>query len=184
MDLREVVPHYGGRPVCRPLTFALEPGDRVALTGGNGCGKSTLLKLLMGQEISWDGTFTHLPGLSISYVPQDTSNLRGSLHDFVRERNADETLLLAILRKLDFPRVQFEKDMANWSAGQKKKALIARSLCESAHLYLWDEPLNYLDVWSRMQIEQLLLAFQPTLLFVEHDETFRQTVATRQIELL
>ena len=61
---------------------------------------------------------------------------------------------------------------------------IARSLCESAHLYLWDEPLNYLDVWSRMQIEQLLLAFQPTLLFVEHDETFRQTVATRQIELL
>lgn len=55
---------------ARPLTFALEPGDRVALTGGNGCGKSTLLKLLMGQEISWDGTFTHLPGLSISYVPK------------------------------------------------------------------------------------------------------------------
>ncbi|MEI3361946.1 MAG: ATP-binding cassette domain-containing protein [Oscillospiraceae bacterium] len=70
LDLREVVPHYGGRPVCRPLTFALEPGDRVALTGGNGCGKSTLLKLLMGQEISWDGTFTHLPGLSIPMFPK------------------------------------------------------------------------------------------------------------------
>lgn len=62
LDLREVVPHYGGRPVCRPLTFALEPGDRVALTGGNGCGKSTLLKLLMGQEISWDGHVHASPG--------------------------------------------------------------------------------------------------------------------------
>ena len=165
--------------MCCPLTFALEPGDRVALTGGNGCGKSTLLKLLMGQEISWDGTFTHLPGLSISYVPQDTSNLRGSLHDFVRERNADETLLLAILRKLDFPRVQFEKDMANWSAGQKKKALIACSLCESAHLYLWDEPLNYVDVYSRIQIEELILKFQPTMVFVEHDAEFADRVADR-----
>ena len=169
--------------VCAAIAHYRKERDVVVMGMAN-AGKSTLLKLLMGQEISWDGTFTHLPGLSISYVPQDTSNLRGSLHDFVRERNADETLLLAILRKLDFPRVQFEKDMANWSAGQKKKALIACSLCESAHLYLWDEPLNYLDVWSRMQIEQLLLAFQPTLLFVEHDETFRQTVATRQIELL
>ena len=184
VTLKALRKRFGEKTVLDIRSGEIEHGSRTAIIGPNGAGKSTLLKLLMGQEISWDGTFTHLPGLSISYVPQDTSNLRGSLHDFVRERNADETLLLAILRKLDFPRVQFEKDMANWSAGQKKKALIACSLCESAHLYLWDEPLNYLDVWSRMQIEQLLLAFQPTLLFVEHDETFRQTVATRQIELL
>lgn len=95
----------------------------------------------------------------------------------------DLTLLLAILRKLDFPRAQFEKDMADWSAGQKKKALIARSLCESAHLYLWDEPLNYLDVWSRMQVENLLLEFQPTLLFVEHDEAFRRRIATAVVDV-
>ncbi len=95
----------------------------------------------------------------------------------------DETLLLAILRKLDFSRAQFEKDMANWSAGQRKKAPIARSLCESAHLYLWDEPLNYVDVWSRMQIEELLLAFQPTMLFVEHDGAFRRKIATGVVTL-
>ena len=73
--------------------------------------------------------------------------------------------------------------MEDWSAGQRKKVLIARSLCESAHLYIWDEPLNYIDVWSRMQIEELLLAFQPTMLFVEHDETFRQGVATETITI-
>ena len=95
----------------------------------------------------------------------------------------DEALVLSILRKLDFPREQFEKDMADWSQGQKKKALIARSLCESAHLYIWDEPLNYLDVWSRMQVEELLLNVQPTMVFVEHDGAFRKKIATRTIEI-
>lgn len=122
-------------------------------------------------------------GLVLSYVPQDTAHLRGSLTDYARESDVDRTLLLAILRKLDFPREQFEKDMADWSAGQKKKALIARSLCQSAHLYLWDEPLNYIDVWSRMQIEELLLAYRPTMLLVEHDSAFQRKIATKTIRL-
>ena len=141
------------------------------------------MKLLCGQDISCTGTLTRLSGLTVSYVPQDTSHLRGSLRDYARESGVDETLLLAILRKLDFPRAQFEKDMADWSQGQKKKALIARSLCESAHLYIWDEPLNYLDVWSRIQVEELLLNFQPTMVFVEHDGAFRRKAATRELEL-
>lgn len=61
--------------------------------------------------------------------------------------------------------------------------LLARSLCEQAHLYLWDEPLNYIDVFSRMQIEQLLTACQPTLLFVEHDRTFCDKIATETVRL-
>ena len=73
--------------------------------------------------------------------------------------------------------------MTDYSAGQKKKVLLARSLCEQAHLYLWDEPLNYIDVFSRMQIEQLLTACQPTLLFVEHDRTFCDKIATETVRL-
>ena len=73
--------------------------------------------------------------------------------------------------------------MADYSAGQKKKVLLARSLCESAHLYLWDEPLNYIDVLSRMQIEQLLLDYRPTMLFVEHDAGFCRRIATKTIRL-
>lgn len=184
LDLSDVSLFYGEKRVCGPLTFSLEPGDRIALNGGNGSGKSTLLKMLCGEKgMTSTGTLTRLSGLTISYVPQDTTHLRGSLRDYARESGVDETLLLAVLRKLDFPRAQFEKDMADWSAGQKKKALIARSLCESAHLYLWDEPLNYIDVWSRMQIEGLLLAFRPTLLFVEHDAAFRRKIATGVVEL-
>lgn len=93
------------------------------------------------------------------------------------------SLFKTILRKLGFERVQFEKDMADYSSGQKKKVLLAGSLCQQAHLYVWDEPLNFIDLFSRMQIEDLILQFQPTLLFVEHDARFRETIATKTIQL-
>ena len=73
--------------------------------------------------------------------------------------------------------------MEQYSAGQRKKVLIAASLSEKAHLYIWDEPLNYIDVFSRMQLEELLLKFQPTLLFVEHDAAFCEKIATTEIAL-
>lgn len=85
------------------------------------------------------------------------------------------------LRKLDFSRIQFEKDMADFSEGQKKKMLIARSLCDEAHIYIWDEPLNFIDVFSRMQIEELLLAYRLTLLFVERDREFAERIATKMV---
>ncbi|WP_144526453.1 ATP-binding cassette domain-containing protein, partial [Bacillus pumilus] len=74
-------------------------------------------------------------------------------------------------------------DISTYSGGQKKKVLIARSLSERAHLYIWDEPLNFVDVISRMQIEELLLEYTPTLLFVEHDSEFVSNIATKVVEL-
>ena len=108
-----------------------------------------------------------------------SSGLSGTLDDYAAARSIDATLFKAILRKLDFARIQFEKRIEDYSDGQKKKVLIAASLCEEAHLYIWDEPLNYIDVISRMQIEDLLLTYKPTMLFVEHDNAFCENVATR-----
>ena len=165
------------------MTFTLERGERAALRGPNGAGKSSLLKLILGEEIPHTGTLWLAGGCKVSYVPQDTSFLRGDLKTFAQESGIDESLFKAILRKLDFSRTQFEKDMADYSGGQKKKVLLARSLCQPAHLYLWDEPLNFVDLYSRMQLEDLLLRYRPTMLFVEHDRTFTDKVATRCIEL-
>ena len=95
----------------------------------------------------------------------------------------DESIFKSLLRKMDFERSQLEKKMEDFSEGQKKKVLLAGSLCEKAHLYIWDEPLNYLDVWSRMQVEELLLDSQPTMVFVEHDAAFCQKVATKRLAL-
>ena len=200
-----VSPIFHGRPVCEPVSFAVNRGDRIVLDGRNGSGKSSLLKLLL-EEVSERGTLlsqtvSGLPskeetqklehtgrilvgsGLIVSYVSQDTSFLKGSLSEFAEKSGIDETLLKAILRKLDFGREQFEKGMENFSGGQKKKVLLAKSICEPAHLHVWDEPMNYIDVISRMQIEELLLRFRPTIVFVEHDRAFCENVATKRLWL-
>lgn len=174
---------YDSQAVCPPVTFHIRQGERIFLDGRNGSGKSSLLKLLTGAPIQHTGTVTTAAGLILSYVPQDTSHLAGTLSDFAEKFHLDESLFKAILRKLDFERVQFEKNIEDFSGGQKKKVLIARSLCEKAHLYIWDEPLNFIDVYSRMQIEELIQEFAPTMLLVEHDAAFREAVATRIISL-
>ncbi len=182
-ELNQVSIYYGEKLVCNDISLTIKQGERIALAGRNGSGKSSVLKLIYGEDITYTGAFRKGSQLKISYVSQDTSQLRGSLTEYARTHGLDESLFKAILRKLDFARVQFEKDMADFSGGQKKKVLIARSLCEPAHLYIWDEPLNFIDVLSRMQIEDLLLTYSPTLLFVEHDREFCKQIATQVVEL-
>ena len=133
--------------------------------------------------MAYTGTAAIGSRLVISYVPQSAAHLRGTLSDYAKKSNIDESLFKTILRKMDFERTQFEKNMQDFSDGQKKKVLLARSLCEQAHLYVWDEPLNYIDIYSRMQIEQLIQEFSPTMIFAEHDQAFKNTVATKTISL-
>ena len=115
----------------------------------------------------------------VSYISQDTSHLRGTLNSYAEENGIDYTLLLSLLRQLDFSREQFGKNMNEFSEGQKKKVLIASSLLTPAHIYIWDEPLNYIDVFSRIQIEKVIKQYNPTMLLVEHDVKFRETIATK-----
>ncbi|MCL2564448.1 MAG: ABC-F type ribosomal protection protein [Defluviitaleaceae bacterium] len=183
ISLKDVSIFYGDKIVCENINLTIEKSERISLCGKNGSGKSSIIKLVCGEGLQYTGNFEKSSGLSISYISQDTSYLKGGLSAFIRENGLDETLFKAILRKLDFSRVQFDKKLEDFSAGQKKKVLIARSLCEKSHILIWDEPLNYIDVISRMQIENLLAEYQPTILFVEHDSVFCNKIATRNVYL-
>ncbi len=88
-----------------------------------------------------------------------------------------------MLSKMGVSNSEFNKDIQEMSEGQKKKVLIAKSISESAHLYIWDEPLNYIDILTRIQIEEAILKYKPTIIFVEHDDTFIQKVATKVVNL-
>nr|WP_275901076.1 Lsa family ABC-F type ribosomal protection protein [Paenibacillus periandrae] len=182
-ELENVSIYYDEKMVCSDISFTIEQGERIALTGKNGSGKSSIIKLICGENLNYTGTFRKGSQLKISYVSQDTSHLQGNLTDYARDNGIDESLFKSILRKLDFARVQFEKDIASFSGGQKKKVLIAKSLCEKVHLHIWDEPLNFIDIISRMQIEELLLSYSSTILFVEHDSEFCKNIATKIVEL-
>lgn len=177
--------------VFNHLTFEVKKGERIALTGKNGCGKSTLIQMIL-QKCGRDdihmncleeGLCEVASGLVLSYVGQETTSLTGTIKEFCRQRGIEHSLFCAILRQLDFNREQFLKNLEEYSEGQKKKVLLAASLLTPAHLYIWDEPLNYIDIFSRMQIEKLLLEYKPTMLFVEHDVRFREKIATKIVQL-
>ncbi|NLI22166.1 MAG: ABC-F family ATP-binding cassette domain-containing protein [Clostridiales bacterium] len=182
-EVRDAVVRYDGRAVCDPVTFTVQQGERIALTGRNGAGKSSVLRTLCGLSGALAGMVRLASGLVVSYVPQSAEHLRGGLREWIERCGVDETLFKAILRNMDFGRQQFDKAIEQYSEGQKKKLLLARSLCERAHLYLWDEPLNYIDVFSRIQLEELILDAKPTLLIVEHDRAFLTRVCTRAVPL-
>lgn len=181
------------KPVIEALRMEIRSGEKIVLEGRNGCGKTSIIKTILlkagymqddrKEDFHITGQIECAGGLILSYVSQDTSHLFGSLTDYAKEYGIDETLFKALLRKLDFSRIQFDKNMEEFSGGQKKKVLIARSLCEKAHLYIWDEPLNFIDVFSRMQIEELINQYNPTLLMVEHDKTFVDKIGARIISL-
>ena len=183
VSVEDLALFYDDKCVCKDMNFTIDNGDRVVLSGRNGCGKSSIIKKILGNEIQHEGKIEIASGLKISYVNQDTSALSGSLKDYISENDLDESLFKALLRKLDFSRQQFEKRMEDYSGGQKKKVLIAKSLCEQAHIYIWDEPLNFIDIFSRMQIEKLIEEFKPTMFLVEHDKSFVDKIATKIISM-
>ncbi len=183
MEAENLCLSYGEREVARNITFQLDQGDRIAIRGRNGSGKSTLFKLLLGEDIRYTGRYQVASGMKISYVSQDTSYLKGNLRDFVLYHGLEETVFKTVLRQLDFTRNQFEKNMEEFSAGQRKKVLLAKSLAEPAHVFLWDEPLNFIDLLSRVQLEELILKYRPTMIFIEHDRVFSEKILTKEVVL-
>ncbi|MDR1687992.1 MAG: ATP-binding cassette domain-containing protein [Clostridiales bacterium] len=207
VSLTDISIFYGDKAACKNVTFTIEKGDRVNLRGKNGAGKTSVIKLITGGSVTYTGDL-HIGGgiantgdfqnggsvtytgdlhigsrLAVSLVTQNTDYLRGGLIEFISDNALDESLFKAVLRKLDFTREQFDKNLQDYSGGQKKKLLIAKSLCERAHLLVWDEPLNFIDVISRIQIENLILQYKPTILFVEHDSVFCEKIATKTVNL-
>ena len=174
---------YGGKAIFEKVNMEVNNGDRIAIVGKNGAGKSSILKLILGDKIDYNGTFNKINDLKISYVSQQTNNLKGKLKEFAKSNNVDESIFNAMLVKMGFSRENLNKNIEELSEGQKKKVLIAKSITEQADVYIWDEPLNYIDILTKIQIEEAILKYKPTLIFVEHDETFVKNVATKIVSI-
>lgn len=165
------------------INLCLSSGECLAIQGGNGSGKSSLIKIILGEINSYTGRVDLAPNLKISYIQQDSKKLQGSLKSWAADNEIDESLFKTVLNHLDFSAIQFDLDIENYSEGQKRKVLLATSLSKEAHIFIWDEPLNYIDILSRIQIENLILSYKPTMIVIEHDKAFIKNVATRILEL-
>ncbi|GAX47206.1 ribosomal protection-like ABC-F family protein [Pseudolactococcus reticulitermitis] len=175
LDERDLTVAFDGQPLFTPINLQQNAGQITAITGENGVGKSQLLKKLIGLAESQH--------LNISYVRQIYDDNQGDLKSFSDQHQLDYTAFLNNLRKLGMARTVFHQKIEDMSMGQQKKVELAKSLSQSAELFIWDEPLNYLDVFNHEQIETLLQTVKPALIVVEHDVTFVKNVADQMIEL-
>ena len=171
------------RTLARHLTFEISARQRICVGGANGCGKTTMLEVVAGLRAPQHGVRQCKPGLRIALAAQQPRWPDATLRGLAAREHLDETRLRQILGVLQVSAADLDRPLATLSAGQRKKVALACSLVVPADLLIWDEPLNYLDIESREDIERAILGDTPTLLFVEHDRRFVEAVATHHLRL-
>ena len=164
------------------VSFNIDTDWKLGLIGRNGKGKTTFLKLLQGK-LEYTGIISK--SIDVDYFPFEITNKDKMSIEIVNEiaPNVEDWEIIKELNLLNADAEILYRNFNLLSGGQKKKILIAKSISEQANIYIWDEPLNYIDILTRIQIEEAILNYKPTLVFVEHDETFIEKVATKIINL-
>ncbi len=173
----------GEEPVFAKLSFTVTPGDRVAVIGPNGSGKTSLLDQIERAPHRHAGTLSRPAYVTVARTYQHPQWRSGLLRDRLIEANLDESRFRQIMAVLGVRGNVLDGRVEDLSHGQQKKIDLARSFLAGAYLLLWDEPLNFIDIDAREQIEEVLLRDRPTVVFVEHDAAFVERVATQVIQL-
>lgn len=189
ISLRDVCIAFGGPWLLDMVNLQIERGERVCLLGRNGTGKSTLLKVVNGDLPPDRGEVWRAQGVRTAYLSQAVPlDLQGRVREVIA-RGLDATPSEGWQREHQIDKVisqmglNADAECATLSAGLKRRVLLAQGLARAPDLVLLDEPTNHLDIESIAWLEDFLLRYGGTLLFVTHDRMFLRKLATRIIEL-
>ena len=182
-QLEDATIAFGDHVVVEGVSIAIRPGERVALVGANGSGKTSIIRALVGELPLRSGFAWCPPRLRIGRAHQLPRWREGLLREHLRSEAIDETHFRNIMAAMGVVGDILDRPLETFSEGERKKVDLCRSLVEPADLFVWDEPMNYIDVIAREQIERAVIERAPTMLFVEHDARFIAAVATRVVRL-
>ncbi|WP_168564532.1 ATP-binding cassette domain-containing protein [Crateriforma spongiae] len=192
---------YRGPLLLDQVSARIAADQRIGLLGRNGAGKTTLLKILEGSVTPDSGDITRQPNLKVTRLVQDVpSQLQGTVHDVVVDRvrqelkQADASVDAwdgenqwrwehEIERTLTETQLDGQQQFATLSSGMKRRVLLAAAIASRPDILLLDEPTNHLDIPSILWLEQFLKRWSGTLVFITHDRTFLQNLATRIWEI-
>lgn len=178
---------YESKQVASGITFPIYKKDRIALIGPNGIGKSTLLKTVMKKVPAFEGTVHYGTNVQFGYYDQDQADLKSSKS--VLQELWDEWPMLNekdvrnALGRFLFSGDDVLKPVTSLSGGEKGRLALAKLMLLKANTLVLDEPTNHLDLDSKEVLENALLDFPGTLLFVSHDRYFINRIATKVVEL-
>src|SRR5471032_3133117 len=200
---------FGAMPLLDKVSWQIARGERVCIIGRNGTGKSSMLKLVKGVQKPDDGAVWRAPGLKIGELPQELPVADDrTVFDVVAEyhhlsqnivTDADLDKMMHVQQDLEardgwrlqqlvdstLSRLQLpaDKTLAELSGGWRRRVLLAQALVSEPDLLLLDEPTNHLDIGAIAWLEEALKDFQGAVLFITHDRSFLQNLATRILEL-
>ena len=178
-----------GEKVLNNVSFTVRKGDKIAFTGPNSAGKTALFQILMGEMEPDEGSFKWGVTTTQAYLPNDnTEYFEGcelSLTDWLRQysKYPDESFVRGFLGRMLFSGEESLKQASVISGGEKVRCMLSKMMLSGANVLLMDEPTNHLDLESITALNDGLINFKGTLLFVSHDHQFVQTIADRIIEL-
>ena len=187
LAIQEAAIGYNQEYVSHNININISKGDSVALVGPNGVGKSTLLKTLIGKLELLSGSFKIGTNVQISYYDQEQANLISNkrvLNELWDEHPLKpEKEIRTILGNFLFSGDDVLKNVSSLSGGEKARLALAKMMMEKGNLLILDEPTNHLDLDSKLVLENALIDYPGTILFVSHDRYFINRIATKVIEL-
>ncbi len=180
--------HYGANEVFSDLTGVIRDGEKIGLVGPNGAGKSTLVRILVGRDEPDGGSIVRARDRRLGYLAQDAAEsgpqtLRAAFDEAMERGEAAEWEMRATLNRFDFAEADLDRPLAEFSGGQRTRALLARTLLESPDWLVLDEPTNHLDLDTVRWLETFVARDPRAFAIVSHDRFFLETVATQIWEL-
>lgn len=191
-DIKGVSKGFGDRTLFKNLTTRIIRGDRLGIVGPNGAGKTTLVKVLLGELAPDEGTVRMGANLEPVYLDQSREGLKSdmTLWDALTPGGGDSILVrgrsmhvAAYAKDFLFSEAQLRQPISTLSGGERNRLLLARALAKPANLLILDEPTNDLDMDTLDKLEELLEAYDGTLILVSHDRDFIDRLSTSTLAL-
>ena len=192
VNIQNVSLNFGGGPLFEGINLTIEQGEKVALVGRNGSGKSTLLKLIAGSIQADSGAVAIQKGIKPAYLDQMVpGDIPGSVSDVVESGSHQVSGTVEnevehqqrVGRLLSQFGLEGGRAFNDLSAGSKRQVLLAKALASEPDILLLDEPTNHMDIESIMRLEDIVLKFRGSVVFVTHDRAFLQRIANRIVEI-
>lgn len=191
LTIRDLRIGYHGPLLLDNVSCQIDAGQRIGLLGRNGAGKTTFMRIITGEVQPDGGEVSFAPGTKMSLLPQDVPpEISGRVHDVIAggvkvcdEHDPSwqvEQRIEQLIAEMELPAAA---EFGTLSTGMKRRVLLARALVSQPDLLLLDEPTNHLDVSSITWLEEFLVRWNATLIFVTHDRMFLRKLATRILEV-
>ncbi len=186
LKIENLEKRFNQKIIFKDANLNLNYGEKACLIGENGSGKSTLIKIILGQDINFDGKLKLGTSIKFGYISQNIifeDDNKTVLDYFLEENNFSETEARNKLARYGFRQENVFKKIGKLSGGEKVRIILMKLIQKDINFLILDEPTNHIDIDTREILEEALKEYKGTVLFVSHDRFFINAIADRVLNI-